>query len=133
MKHSQTFSTLVRKFPSRVRRPQQPSSPFGGAGQHRPAAGDEAGLSSFFFPSRLRDDTWVELNHLSAPLLKGDQPDDHLIREIQSRLDLLAHVEVFTIYIYIYFVTIFGLIFNLANSLSLFSNNLCTEHTYNKE
>jgi hypothetical protein len=50
--------------------------------------------SSFFFPSRLREDAWVELKQLCMNLISaGTKPDDELSRQIEIRLDKLDKVE----------------------------------------
>jgi hypothetical protein len=103
MKHSHTFSALVRKFPKKLQHQQQNGEEVAAltvSATTSPSSLPSSQLGSFFFPARLRDDTWVELNHLCSPLLKGDgncppQPDEHHKREIETRIKLLRNVEDF--------------------------------------
>lgn len=61
--------------------------------QHTPEY-EKRSLSSFFFPSRLREDTWVELKQLCSNLIFADpNPDNQLIAQISERLDKLDKVE----------------------------------------
>jgi hypothetical protein len=104
LQHSSTFSALVRKFPKKLQELQETDSDLYSSGSSltvsatvsssSSAAQPSSQLGSFFFPARLRDDTWIELNHLCGPL-KTSKPDEYHRREIETRLKLLGNVEDF--------------------------------------